>query len=401
MRIAVVNFTGGEFTPEIDARSDTEKLASGCRKLENMIPDLYGEATKRPGTEKIVIGNGVGCYYEAPTADPAKIQITTAQELQDMNNDLTDDYELMNNIDLNGVDWTPIGNVGGGGSEFTGSFDGNFFTVSNLTKTTTNNQLGLFGQARNATFENVLLEDFELHGDVEIGCLLGEAISCTITLCGATGNIFLDQTVFGGQRAGGLVGESSEDFLGDTVIQKCFASVNITGDFSGFADTQIGGLIGKASGQSIQDCWASGNFLLQDPENPSGRPWASNAGGLIGDAVGMEDTFPLRCHSYGIVLTSGSQGADVTNRIGGFMGRYTVAFDPTDCHWDTDESTLTWGVTGANTTGLDGHETAASRRQSTYTNWDFSSIWIMSTITGYPILRWQENANIKQVCKRL
>ena len=51
--IAVVNFNSGEITPEADARKDTEKYTGGCRKLENMIPDVYGEATRRPGTEFI------------------------------------------------------------------------------------------------------------------------------------------------------------------------------------------------------------------------------------------------------------------------------------------------------------------------------------------------------------
>ena len=53
MNIAVVNFNGGEFTAKIDARSDTEKYAGGCRQLANMIPLIFGGAEKRPGTEFI------------------------------------------------------------------------------------------------------------------------------------------------------------------------------------------------------------------------------------------------------------------------------------------------------------------------------------------------------------
>lgn len=401
-KLAIVTFNSGELSPELDTRSDIEKYTGGCRRLENMISDVFGNATRRPGTELVIAGNGAACYYEAPTADEAKVQITTPQELQDMDNDLDGDYELMNNLDMSGFDWTPVGDVGGGGSEFTGTFDGNFFTISNLTKTTTNNQLGLFGQANGATLENVFLENFELHGDFEIGCLAGETISCTITLCGATGNIFLDQTAFGGGRAGGLIGESTEAFLGDTIIQKCWANVDITGDYSGFADSQLGGLIGKCSGQTVNDCWAGGSYILQDPGNPSFRPWAANAGGLMGDASAIEDTFPLRCHSYGKIITSGSQALDVNNRIGGFMGRYPLLNDPTDAHWDTTTSTLTWGVQGANTTGLDGHVTSASQTQSTYENFDFDTVWIMDPVTKYPVLRWfTEKTVIKQNCARV
>jgi hypothetical protein len=60
--IARTNLGGGEFTPKIDVRTDTEKYISGCRRLENMIPTVYGLATRRPGTELIEISNEDGTY---------------------------------------------------------------------------------------------------------------------------------------------------------------------------------------------------------------------------------------------------------------------------------------------------------------------------------------------------
>jgi len=62
MNINVTNLSGGEFTPKIDTRTDTEKYVSGCRRLENMIPTKFGTVKKRPGTEKIVISNEDGTY---------------------------------------------------------------------------------------------------------------------------------------------------------------------------------------------------------------------------------------------------------------------------------------------------------------------------------------------------
>jgi len=61
-RIAVVNFNTGEVTPDIDARRDIEKYSGGCRTLQNMIPDMYGNAAKRPGTELVVVSNEDGTY---------------------------------------------------------------------------------------------------------------------------------------------------------------------------------------------------------------------------------------------------------------------------------------------------------------------------------------------------
>lgn len=51
--IPIVNLNGGEFTPLIDTRSDIEKYRSGCRKLENFIPRIYGAIERRPGTRFI------------------------------------------------------------------------------------------------------------------------------------------------------------------------------------------------------------------------------------------------------------------------------------------------------------------------------------------------------------
>lgn len=51
--LPVTSFNTGEITPLIDARSDTEKYAAGCRILENMLPTIYGPVVRRPGTQYI------------------------------------------------------------------------------------------------------------------------------------------------------------------------------------------------------------------------------------------------------------------------------------------------------------------------------------------------------------
>lgn len=58
--IPLISFNAGELTPQVDARSDVAKYSSGCRTLQNMIPRIYGCATRRPGTRYI---------YEAKDSD--------------------------------------------------------------------------------------------------------------------------------------------------------------------------------------------------------------------------------------------------------------------------------------------------------------------------------------------
>ncbi|KKN75796.1 hypothetical protein LCGC14_0376720 [marine sediment metagenome] len=50
----IINFNSGELSKLIDARSDIDKYAAGCRVLENMIPRVYGIAERRPGLQFIL-----------------------------------------------------------------------------------------------------------------------------------------------------------------------------------------------------------------------------------------------------------------------------------------------------------------------------------------------------------
>lgn len=49
MRHPILSFNSGELSPLIDARNDVAKYDSGCRILENFLPQIYGDATRRPG----------------------------------------------------------------------------------------------------------------------------------------------------------------------------------------------------------------------------------------------------------------------------------------------------------------------------------------------------------------
>lgn len=44
------SFNAGEWSPKLRGRADLEKYGNACEILENFIPQIYGPATKRPGT---------------------------------------------------------------------------------------------------------------------------------------------------------------------------------------------------------------------------------------------------------------------------------------------------------------------------------------------------------------
>ena len=76
-------------------------------------------------------------------------------------------FKLTGDIDLGAQDWTPIGynpnDEAGNESYFTGTFDGNGYTISNLKiNVTDNGGVGLFGAVHNATFKNFTLKNVDI-----------------------------------------------------------------------------------------------------------------------------------------------------------------------------------------------------------------------------------------------
>lgn len=58
MKIPIITLNGGEYSPLIRTRSDLEKFLSGCKKLENFIPRMYGVIERRPGTRFVAKAKG-------------------------------------------------------------------------------------------------------------------------------------------------------------------------------------------------------------------------------------------------------------------------------------------------------------------------------------------------------
>lgn len=88
-------------------------------------------------------------------ADPYIIQ--TAAELQSIQNNLAAYYKLANDINLQGVSFTPIGSTS---SPFTGSFDGAGYTISNLVISSSTQSTGFFRcLGSGATVKNTIFQD--------------------------------------------------------------------------------------------------------------------------------------------------------------------------------------------------------------------------------------------------
>jgi len=64
LNLYVSNFTAGEISPKMYGRVDNKKYQSGCKTLENMMVQVYGGVTRRPGT-----------YYLTETKSSGKVRL--------------------------------------------------------------------------------------------------------------------------------------------------------------------------------------------------------------------------------------------------------------------------------------------------------------------------------------
>jgi len=302
------------------------------------------------------------------SADP--YQITTIEQLDEIRDDLTAHYILMNNLDFNddasyadsgankagfttGDGWNPIGNAYG--SRFQGNFNGDNHTISNLfIDRDSTTYVGLFGYL-GGVVRNVGVTDADVRGQEYVGVLVGMLNTGTVYNCYSTG------TVSGSSgKIGGLVGRN---FKG--LISKCYSKASVSG-------ATIGGLVGRNEGQgsvqgTVENCYATGTV--------SASGGLHGSGGLIGLNFGT--TRVSNCFATGSV----SGGTD--GYRGGLVGHESFSGNIVENSF-YDEDT-----TGQSDTGKgEPKSTAEMKDINTFSAWNIAEGTI-DLNNGYPYLGWQ------------
>ena len=226
--------------------------------------------------------------------------VTSAEGLKNIAKLVNEEWKLGINItltadiDLKGIDWTPIGKDDN--KAYTGTFDGNGKTITGLTVTGSYKYAGLFGDIdENGTVKNVVLEDVQITSDNSSGSVGGVAGDSwgTIENCSVSGSV--SGTTF----AGGVVGSQ----WGGS-ITGCNSSATVKGV------TYAGGIAGSTnSGATLTACYATGDVTLVS--NDIGTCYA---GGVVGNN-GSSSTLKA-CYAWGSVTGSGSG----TVYVGGVTG---------------------------------------------------------------------------------
>ena len=188
-------------------------------------------------------GSGAGT-----SGDP--YQITSWAQLDEVRDDLTAHYLLMNDLGSgdtgydtyasssanSGAGWEPIGVVG---NNFSGTFDGDNHSISGLfIDRSSTNFVGLCGSILNAEIKNTSLLSVDITGQSAVGALVGgvDGNAAVIENCHSSGS------VEGTASIGGLAGRLSRSFTTDHVsFYKCSSSANVIA-----TSDNAGGLIGLA-----------------------------------------------------------------------------------------------------------------------------------------------------------
>ena len=193
---------------------------------------------------------------------------------------LSDNYELLNDIELNG-EWTPIGGtiVGGTIRHFTGKFNGNHHTIKNLTMTQDFYYAGLFGAVgematvSSVKLDNVNITGYYLYGGSLIGLCEGaeikgvEVTNANITINAKT-NEMLNWFGMDENNIGGIIGLNRAFIDGDIVHHSKISLTTFDGNIKLTApntvktDYSVGGILGYNLGAEIHNNKAVVNFEI-------------------------------------------------------------------------------------------------------------------------------------------
>ena len=398
------------------------------------------------------VASGDGANYESAFPTPEAGMGCNEDETLPADQ-VCEGYELSNSLDFDtdgddtadsgdtywnsGAGWEPIGGVSG--SAYTGDFDGQTFTISNLyIDRTTGNYAGLFAKldGTSQTIENVRLVNVDVTltpstgSNVYVGGLAGDVGSgVTVEDSYTTGRVRAGESTTtrvthtsasGTSYVGGLVGISS------AAIISSYSLANVSGYATGTVtqiENQVGGLVGRSSG-TVDASYASGNVTADTVAQNNGR---AIAGGLVGRTQGAVQASYARGdvsaaydatattsvtgyaragglvgHQAGNVTASFSTGAptatgDGTLNAGGLVG-FHGSGTTTNSYWDTATSgiTTTGQGTGKTTSQLQTPTAYGAQSTDIYKDWNLNldgvtgndDPWDFGTGNQYPALKY-------------
>ena len=256
-----------------------------------------------------VNGPGDWSYLNNQYVGSQVYNITTCQELQDIQNDMGGHYTLAHDIDCsetstwnNGSGFSPIGITID--ADFTGSLDGQGHIITGLHEDNSSfshgpYNLGLFYSTEGATIQNLSINDSTFLGSGDAGAFASYADNTTASNLRSNASVISTIT----DNVGGLFGSFRGD---DDRTQVVLSASAFTGTARG--DYLLGGLVGYSSNVTIQDSYVHGTVI------------SLNGGNYIGGIVGVADNTAItNVYSTAKVESDGNPNASYFGGLVGLM----------------------------------------------------------------------------------
>ena len=261
---------------------------------------------------------------------------------------------LDNDIDLTGIEWTPIGTES---RPYTGTFDGNNKTIRGLeiNQSGTDN-VGLIGYlGSEGKVQNVTLTEVNVTGGTYVGGIAGQtdgtvencSVNGTVTGQNQTGGIVgrnfstisgcsAEGTVTGNINVGGISGlcvpyyDTGTDSLIGSTIEGCHSTAAVSGISS------VGGVVGNlGNGCSLMACYSTGDVTATITDG------YAHVGGVVG--INSQGTVTACYHATGEITSLGG------SRIGGIVGENYIG-TVAACYWENNLSSGTGSNNGKDDT---------------------------------------------------
>jgi len=359
---------------------------------------LINEGVAFPGFQPFPVTSGFFDRGSGIKADP--YQVVTAAQLDSVRHHLSSHFIQTADIDLNvapyntGQGWVPI-------PDFTGSYDGDGFTISDLMiNRPATDTVGLFATVKGGTLTKLTLSGPSVTGKNVVSALAGYVSKATLKNIAVT-----NPKLTGSAHIGALIGDSRNN----SVIRESHASggsIQATGIAGGLvgnmwsgtitasystgmeinSNTSPGGLVGRAqNGTVITTSYSIGMKIS-----------GSGAAGLVGYAgnIQLENSYAINrvfpgtiiggglvtsthnstiINSYSASVVTGAKGAGLVAAAG---GNTTI----TNSYYNSDSTS----AATSNGTGL---TTAQMSQQVSFTGWDFDTTWYIQEGINFPGLQ--------------
>ena len=300
-----LTFTKGEVT--LDGCTYTVTASKeGSESIEKTFTaqHSFGEDGKCPCGASRPTQDAEGCYQVADA-----FQLFWFAGL--VNGTLTDGTEqntsasavLTADIDLSGETWTPIGSES---TPYTGTFDGQGYTISGMTIENAESYSGLFGNVTGTVRDFTVTGSITITGD-EIVSRVGGAVGslCTAsvggTVSGVTSGVNITVSA-SNDHIGGVVGSMPEN--SSPTVESCVYTGNITVTVEAGS---VAGVVGYIRTGTIQNCANQGGISINTGGNGS-------VGGILG-YCNNDKIYIRNCYNSGVIAAEG------TANVGAIVGQ--------------------------------------------------------------------------------